>query len=157
MFDHQDRFQSPSDCHYIYLSFSPQYYTHVELRKVPPELHRNLMYFIWIVLINLLPMHLFSSPWKHLKTIRFFDGFRGKRKDALETNGIGFNILWRGNIRNATILSMAKTKALSQIIADTRIQFTYHFLHLPENRHARIAFHWVPKFRKQSRGTPKKT
>ena len=28
-------------------------------------------------LTHLLPMHLFSTPWKHQKTIRFSDAFRG--------------------------------------------------------------------------------
>ena len=31
-------------------------------------------------------MHPFSTPWKHQKTLRFSDVFRGWRKDALGTN-----------------------------------------------------------------------
>ena len=31
-------------------------------------------------------MHPFSTPWKHQKTLRFSDVFRGERKGALETN-----------------------------------------------------------------------
>ena len=30
----------------------------------------------------------FLYPWKHRKTVRFSDVFRGKRKDALGTNGL---------------------------------------------------------------------
>ena len=31
-------------------------------------------------------MHPFSTPWKHQKTLRFSNVFRGYRKGALETN-----------------------------------------------------------------------
>ena len=33
-------------------------------------------------------MHPFSTPWKHQKTVRFSDVFRGQRKGALGTNGL---------------------------------------------------------------------
>ena len=36
-------------------------------------------------------MHPFSSPWKHQKTVRFSDVFRGQRKGALGTNGLIIN------------------------------------------------------------------
>ena len=35
-----------------------------------------------------LPMHPFSTHWKHQKTVGFSDVFRGYRKDALTTNGL---------------------------------------------------------------------
>ena len=38
-------------------------------------------------LTHLFRMHPFSTPWKHQKTLRFSDVFRGKRKDALGTSG----------------------------------------------------------------------
>ena len=40
---------------------------------------------------------------------------------------------------------MAKTKALSQIVADPRIEFTYNILHLRKKSHGRITFDWVAK------------
>ena len=39
-----------------------------------------------IDLTDLFPMHPFLTPWKHQKTVRFSDVFRGYRKDALGTN-----------------------------------------------------------------------
>ena len=33
-------------------------------------------------------MHPFSTPWKHQKTLRFSDIFRGQKKGALGTNGL---------------------------------------------------------------------
>ena len=44
-------------------------------------------YFL-VVLTRLFPMHPFSTPWKHQKTVRFSDIFRGWRKGALRTNGL---------------------------------------------------------------------
>ena len=34
------------------------------------------------------PMHLFSTPWKHQKTVRFSDVFRRYRKGTLGINGL---------------------------------------------------------------------
>ena len=39
-------------------------------------------------LTHLFPMYPFSTPWKHQKTVRFSDVFRGKRRGTLETNGL---------------------------------------------------------------------
>ena len=39
-------------------------------------------------LTHLFLMHLFSTPWKHQKTLRFSDVFGGYRKDALGTIGL---------------------------------------------------------------------
>ena len=44
-------------------------------------------YFL-VVLTRLFPMHPFSTPWKHQKTVRFSDIFRGWKKGALKTNGL---------------------------------------------------------------------
>ena len=33
------------------------------------------------------PMHPFSTPWKHKKSLQFSDFSKGWRKGALETNG----------------------------------------------------------------------
>ena len=41
-----------------------------------------------VILTHLFPMHPFSTPWKHQKTLRFSDVFWGLRKGALETNGL---------------------------------------------------------------------
>ena len=41
----------------------------------------------FIYLTHSLPMHLFSTPWKHQKTVRF-SVFRGVEKRALGTNGL---------------------------------------------------------------------
>lgn len=43
---------------------------------------------IWakVAINNLFPVHPFSNPWKHRKTLLFSDFFRGSRKDALGTN-----------------------------------------------------------------------
>ena len=38
------------------------------------------------------PMHPFSTPWKHQKTLRFSDVFRGQKKCAFGTNGLGLNV-----------------------------------------------------------------
>ena len=43
-------------------------------------------------LIHSLPMQLLSTPWKHQKTVRFSNVFRGFRKGALGTNGL--NLSW---------------------------------------------------------------
>ena len=40
----------------------------------------------WQRLTDLFPMQIFSTPWKHQKTLRLSDEFRGKRKGALGTN-----------------------------------------------------------------------
>ena len=37
----------------------------------------------WFYLAHLLPIHPFSTPWKHQKTVRFSDVFREARKGAL--------------------------------------------------------------------------
>ena len=37
---------------------------------------------------HLFPMHLFSTPWKHQKTLRFYDVFREQIKCVLGTNGL---------------------------------------------------------------------
>ena len=58
-------------------------------------------------------------------------------------------------IRNLTILSMVM-KVPSKIVKNRRIQFTGLNLRLLENRHARIAFKWVPKNGKQPSGHPEK-
>ena len=50
------------------------------------------------------------------------------------------NISPKDKIGNITILSIAKTKALSHVVADRRIQFTGKILRLPESRLVRIAF-----------------
>ena len=39
-------------------------------------------------LTHFFPMHLFSTPWKHQKTLLFSDVFRGYRKAALGRNGL---------------------------------------------------------------------
>ena len=41
-------------------------------------------------LTHLFPMHPLSTPWKHQKTFRFSDVFRGYRKGALGTNGLKY-------------------------------------------------------------------
>ena len=38
------------------------------------------------LLTHFSPIHPFSAPWKHQKTVRFCDVFRGYRKGALWTN-----------------------------------------------------------------------
>ena len=43
-------------------------------------------YLVLKVLTHSFPMHPFSSPWKHQKTVKFSDVFRGKRKGALGMN-----------------------------------------------------------------------
>ena len=40
------------------------------------------------LLTHSFPIHSFSTPWKHQKTIRFSDVFRGEKKGALGTNGL---------------------------------------------------------------------
>ena len=42
----------------------------------------------WKLLTHSFPMHPFSTPWKHQKTLRFSDVLRRQRKDALGTNGL---------------------------------------------------------------------
>ena len=37
---------------------------------------------------HLFPVHLFSSTWKHQKTVSLSEVFMGKRKGALETNAL---------------------------------------------------------------------
>ena len=39
-------------------------------------------------LTQFFPMHPSSTPWKHQKTLRFFDVFRGQRKGAWRTIGL---------------------------------------------------------------------
>ena len=36
-------------------------------------------------------MHLFSIPWKHPKTVKFPDVFRGEREGTLGANGLNRN------------------------------------------------------------------
>ena len=40
------------------------------------------------MLTHLFPMHPFSTRWKHQKTVRFSDVFRGQRRGALGTNAL---------------------------------------------------------------------
>ena len=52
-----------------------------------------------ITLTHLFQMHPFSPPWKHLKTVRFSDAFRGQRKGAFGTNGLVRNIApWKSMV-----------------------------------------------------------
>ena len=44
-------------------------------------------------LTHLLLMHPFSTPWKHQKTFRFYNVFKGQRKCVLEANGLRRNFL----------------------------------------------------------------
>ena len=43
------------------------------------------------VLTHSFPMHPFSTSWKHQKTLRFPDVFRGQRKSILESNGLNYS------------------------------------------------------------------
>ena len=52
------------------------------LQKVILEIQLNFL------LTHSFPMHPFSKPLKHQKTVKFFDVFRGQRKGALGTNGL---------------------------------------------------------------------
>ena len=57
-----------------------------------PVLNGSKLLDLWNTVSNYLthsfPMHSFSTPWKHQKTVRFSDVFRGWRKGALGTNGL---------------------------------------------------------------------
>ena len=44
--------------------------------------------YISEILIHSFPMHRFSTSWKHQKTVRFSDVFKGWRKGALGTSGL---------------------------------------------------------------------
>ena len=50
-----------------------------------------LKYITMTTLTHSFPMHPFSTPWKHEKTVRFSDVFREQRKGALGTNGLNRN------------------------------------------------------------------
>ena len=53
------------------------------------------------ILTHLFPMHPFSTLWKHQKTLRFSDAFKGQRKGALGTNGPIF-LFWMTYCRRTT-------------------------------------------------------
>ena len=56
------------------------------------------------------PMHPFSTPCKHQKTVRFSDVFKGQRKSALGTNALMKKIISKTilyNIINQSIYRMA--------------------------------------------------
>ena len=46
-------------------------------------------------------MHPFSNPWKHQKALWFSDVFRGKRKGAMETNGLNKMVLIKSFLTRA--------------------------------------------------------
>ena len=48
----------------------------------------NFKTFTKHFLTHSFPVHPFSTPWKHQKTLRFSDVFRGQRKGALRTIGL---------------------------------------------------------------------
>ena len=48
------------------------------------------------------PKHPLSTPWKHQKTLRFSDVFRGYRKGALGTNGLTCHFSERYSMRSCT-------------------------------------------------------
>ena len=54
----------------------------------------SFIYHFWLItlIINILihssPMHPFSTPWKHQKTLWYFYIFRGWKKGPLGTNGL---------------------------------------------------------------------
>ena len=59
------------------------------------------------------PMHPFSTPWKHMKTLQFSDIFRGYRKGAYGMNGLnGGSFLvvthhdWNHDCIFVTVISM---------------------------------------------------
>ena len=52
-----------------------------------------LKYITMTTLTHSFPMHPFSTPWKHQKTVRFSDVFREQRKGALGANGLNRNKL----------------------------------------------------------------
>ena len=69
---------------------------------------------ITLLLTHSLPMHPFSTPWKHQKTERFSDVFRGLRKGALGTNGL-MQISLRGFRTDGRRFSKAASSSVTQI------------------------------------------
>ena len=60
------------------------------------------------ILTHLFPMHPFSAPWKHQKTWRFSDVFKGERKGALGTNRLN------NQSRNQTTELMCNLRKIAQ-------------------------------------------
>ena len=48
----------------------------------------HMLTVLCYILTHSFPKHPFSAPWKHRKTVRFSNVFRGLRKGPLGTNGL---------------------------------------------------------------------
>ncbi|XP_078671992.1 uncharacterized protein LOC144911640 [Branchiostoma floridae x Branchiostoma belcheri] len=66
-------------------------------------------------------------------------------------------VRWQDHITNDEILNRAKSKPLSTIITDKRMQLAGHILRLPSRRHSKTAMTWVPHNGRRKRGRPKHT
>ena len=51
------------------------------------------------ILTHSIPVHPFSTPWKHLKTLRVSDVFRRQSKGAFGTNGLKCTNVGKGKMR----------------------------------------------------------
>ena len=71
----------------------------------------NFLKWVRVSLTYSFPMHTFSTPWKHQKTVRFSEVFRGYRKGALITNGlISFG---RSAISEAKVASVCRSSCIN--------------------------------------------
>ncbi|KAI8499301.1 hypothetical protein Bbelb_230650 [Branchiostoma belcheri] len=66
-------------------------------------------------------------------------------------------VRWQDHITNDEILNRAKSKPLSTIVTEKRMQLAGHILRLPSRRHSKTAMTWVPHNGRRKRGRPKHT
>ncbi|KAI8515581.1 hypothetical protein Bbelb_063940 [Branchiostoma belcheri] len=93
-----------------------------------------------------------SETWKcTAKASRKLDAFHQRNLRRI------LKVRWQDHITNDEILNRAKSKPLSTIITEKRMQLTGHILRLPSRRHSKTAMTWVPHNGRRKRGRPKHT
>ncbi|KAI8491212.1 hypothetical protein Bbelb_308450 [Branchiostoma belcheri] len=93
-----------------------------------------------------------SETWKcTAKASRKLDAFHQRNLRRI------LKVRWQDHITNDEILNRTKSKPLSTIITEKRMQLAGHILRLPSRRHSKTAMTWVPHNGRRKRGRPKHT
>ncbi|KAI8502438.1 hypothetical protein Bbelb_200260 [Branchiostoma belcheri] len=90
-----------------------------------------------------------SETWKcTAKASRKLDAFHQRNLRRI------LKVRWQDHITNDEILNRVKSKPLSTIITEKRMQLAGHILRLPSRRHSKTAMTWVPHNGRRKRGRP---
>ena len=78
-----------------------------------------------------LPIHPSSTPWKHQKTLQFFDVFRGLRKGSLGTNGLMTEVELILSSRPLTVETLNYTNSPTRISLNDLLTLKSNVVMLP--------------------------